>query len=182
MARLVGFLFGIGLAAALVFALLRYTASGTPDGTAPVPDPVGRAVTAPDPNPDPDPDPAASGEQTVVQQVPADTGTPMPPPDRADDPAPAAEPVRAGQTPVPQETAPAETPRWYAFWQPFHSEISAAGFRERLERVTGLDYRIVSPRPGEYQVAFAYRDEAERQAHLAAIEAATGLVLRNTVL
>jgi len=72
--------------------------------------------------------------------------------------------------------------QWYAFWQPFRSEISAEGFRRRLEGVTGLDYRVVSPQPGEYQVAFAYRDEAERLAHLAAIEAATGLVLRSRML
>lgn len=72
--------------------------------------------------------------------------------------------------------------QWYAFWQPFRSEISAEGFRRRLEGVTGLDYRVVSPQPGEYQVAFAYRDEAERLAHLAAIEAATGLVLRSKML
>jgi len=72
--------------------------------------------------------------------------------------------------------------QWYAFWQPFHSEISAEGFRRRLEGVTALDYRVLSPRPGEYQVAFAYHDEAERQENLAAIEAATGLVLRSRIL
>jgi len=82
--------------------------------------------------------------------------------------------------PAPDADEPAR--QWHAFWQPFHSEISAEGFRRRLEGVTGLDYRVVSPRPGEYQVAFAYRDEAERQERLAAIEAATGLVLRSGML
>lgn len=72
--------------------------------------------------------------------------------------------------------------QWFAFWQPFHSEISAEGFRSRLEHLTGLDYRIVSPRPGEYQVGFAYADEAQRQQYLAAIEAATGLSLRSNAL
>ena len=82
--------------------------------------------------------------------------------------------------PAPDADEPAR--QWHAFWQPFHSEISAEGFRRRLEGVTGLDYRVVSPRPGEYQVAFAYRNEAERQERLAAIEAATGLVLRSGML
>jgi len=90
-----------------------------------------------------------------------------------------------GQTPAgPLAGDGAETTalQWHAFWQPFHSEISAEGFRRRLEGVTGLDYRVVSPRPGEYQVAFAYRDESERLENLAAIEAATGLVLRSGML
>lgn len=97
----------------------------------------------------------------------------------------------APQEPPAPDSPPASAPgaqtgagerQWYAFWQPFRSEISAEGFRRRLEGVTGLDYRVVSPQPGEYQVAFAYRDEAERLAHLAAIEAATGLVLRSRML
>lgn len=84
---------------------------------------------------------------------------------------------------IGQEPAAADATRqWYTFWQPFHSELSAEGFRRRLEGVTGLDYRVVSPRPGEYQVAFAYRDEPERLENLAAIEAATGLVLRSGML
>ena len=115
---------------------------------------------------------------------------------RVDDPPPApaaAVAARAGEDPGDDHAAVAATAaaddeageparRWHAFWQPFRSEISAEGFRRRLEGVTGLDYRVVSPRPGEYQVAFAYRDEAERQENLAAIEAATGLVLRSRVL
>ena len=66
---------------------------------------------------------------------------------------------------------------WYAFWNPFRSEIAARGFVAQLEKVTGLDYRIVKVKAGVYQVAFAYADDQERLARLSQIQAATGLDL-----
>lgn len=69
---------------------------------------------------------------------------------------------------------------WYAFWNPFRSEIAARGFVAQLEKVTGLDYRIVKVKAGVYQVAFAYADDQERQARLTQIQAATGLDLSGT--
>ena len=80
------------------------------------------------------------------------------------------------QAPAASLTVPAEL-RWYAFWSPFRSQIAANGFVARLQRVTGLDYRVVSSKPGVYEVAFAYDDDAEIQANLAQISAATGLDL-----
>ncbi|WP_405235901.1 hypothetical protein [Lentisalinibacter orientalis] len=146
--------------------------------------------------PEPAPNPAEQPARAPTQE-PARGSTPETLP-RLDDPPPAhaaAVATGAGEDPGDDRAAIAaataataadeadESARqWHAFWQPFRSEISAEGFRRRLEGVTGLDYRIVSPRPGEYQVAFAYRDEAERQQNLAAIEEATGLVLRSRVL
>jgi len=67
--------------------------------------------------------------------------------------------------------------QWYSFWNPFRSEIAASGFVAQLERVTGMDYRVVKIKPGVYEVAFAYDDDAERHAKLAQISAATGLDL-----
>ena len=67
--------------------------------------------------------------------------------------------------------------QWYSFWNPFRSEIAAAGFVAQLERVTGIDYRVVKIKPGVYEVAFAYDDDAERHAKLSQISAATGLDL-----
>ncbi len=64
---------------------------------------------------------------------------------------------------------------WYAFWSPFRSEIAATGFVDQLERVTGLDYRVVKVKPGVYEVAFAYSDDAEIAGNLSQITAATGL-------
>lgn len=147
--------------------------------------------------PEPAPNPAEQPARAPTQE-PARGSTPETLP-RVDDPPPApASTVAAevGEDPGDYRAAiaanaaiaatadEADEParQWHAFWQPFRSEISAEGFRRRLEGVTGLDYRIVSPRPGEYQVAFAYRDEAERQQNLAVIEEATGLVLRSRVL
>ena len=69
---------------------------------------------------------------------------------------------------------------WYAFWNPFRSEIAARGFVSQLEKVTGLDYRIVKVKAGVYQVAFAYADDAERDLRLSQIQAATGLDLSGT--
>ncbi len=67
--------------------------------------------------------------------------------------------------------------QWYSFWNPFRSEIAANGFVSQLERVTGIDYRVVKIKPGAYEVAFAYDDDAERHTKLAQISAATGLEL-----
>ena len=64
---------------------------------------------------------------------------------------------------------------WYAFWSPFRSEIAANGFVSQLQRTTGLDYRVVKLKPGVYEVAFAYSDDADVESKLAQISAATGL-------
>lgn len=66
-------------------------------------------------------------------------------------------------------------PEWHAFWTPFRTEIAARGFVSRLEAVTGLDYRVAKLRTGAWQVAFAYRSEADVDAGLEQIAAATGL-------
>ena len=74
-------------------------------------------------------------------------------------------------------TAPPTEPQWYTFWSPFRSEIAANGFVERLQSVTGLDYRIVRVKPGVYEVSFAYREDNEIPGNLSRITAATGLDL-----
>lgn len=68
-----------------------------------------------------------------------------------------------------------DSPNWYAFWSPFRSEIAATGFVDQLERVTGLDYRVIKLKPGVYEVAFAYSDDTEIAGNLSRISAATGL-------
>ncbi len=221
MTRLLGFLSGLVLVAALAVAAVRYPPAelflaqggrvGEPgrDGESresghgePGEAPVPQAASASEPPVEP----AAIEALTRVDDAPpaiaerkdGEDGQPAPAPDAPEPASPAATEehgdtvaAAAPQEPPAPDSPPASAPdaetgagerQWYAFWQPFRSEISAEGFRRRLEGVTGLDYRVVSPQPGEYQVAFAYRDEAERLAHLAAIEAATGLVLRSRML
>ena len=80
-----------------------------------------------------------------------------------------AEPVliRAGTLPT----------QWHAFWSPFASRIAANGFVSRLETVTGFDYRVIKVENGEFEVAFAYTSDAERDAILTSIATATGLEL-----
>ena len=109
-------------------------------------------------------------------------------PQEALEEAPAAAAIDAPAEPVPDETPattaaeppaaqPAETLQWYAFWSPFRSEVAANGFVDQLQRVTGLDYRVVKVKPGVYEVAFAYEDDQEITANLSQISAATGLQL-----
>jgi len=66
---------------------------------------------------------------------------------------------------------------WYSFWNPFRSELAANGFVTQLEKVTGIDYRVVKVKTGVYEVAFAYNDDGERRTKLSQISAATGLDL-----
>lgn len=67
--------------------------------------------------------------------------------------------------------------KWYAFWNPFRSRLAADGFVGQLEKVTGLDYRVVKIKPGVYEVTFAYASDDERRTKLSQIASATGLEL-----
>ncbi len=67
--------------------------------------------------------------------------------------------------------------KWHAFWNPFRSRIAAEGFVGQLEKVTGLDYRVIKIETGVYEVAFGYEDEAEREDKMSLIASATGLDL-----
>ena len=82
-----------------------------------------------------------------------------------------------GDSPPAPPTVAASEPGWHAFWTPFKTEIAARGFIGRLEAVTGLDYRVTKLRTGAWQVAFAYRSDADVDAALEQIAAATGLDL-----
>ncbi|MCI0517615.1 MAG: hypothetical protein L0Y45_07265, partial [Woeseiaceae bacterium] len=110
------------------------------------------------------------------------------------DPAPPAEPAEMTTADVAASTEPtltdaAQSPdesdlqslpqerQWYSFWNPFRSEVAARGFVSQLEKVTGLDYRIVKVKTGVYEVSFAYEGDIEKQAKLSQIQAATGLEL-----
>jgi hypothetical protein len=67
--------------------------------------------------------------------------------------------------------------KWHAFWNPFRSRLAAEGFVGQLEKVTGLDYRVVKIKTGVYEVTFAYADDAERRSKMSLIASATGLDL-----
>ena len=73
-----------------------------------------------------------------------------------------------------------DSQQWYAFWSPFRSEIAASGFVTQLQRVTGLDYRVVKIKPGVYEVAFAYAEDEDIPVNLSQISAATGLDMPGT--
>jgi hypothetical protein len=67
--------------------------------------------------------------------------------------------------------------KWHAFWNPFRSRLAAEGFVGQLEKVTGLDYRVVKIKTGVYEVTFAYEDDEERRSKMSLIASATGLDL-----
>ncbi len=67
--------------------------------------------------------------------------------------------------------------KWHAFWNPFRSRIAAEGFVGQLEKVTGLDYRVIKIETGVYEVAFGYENDAEREDKMSLIASATGLDL-----
>ena len=114
--------------------------------------------------------PAGPGTDPVtIAEADTDKVTP-------ESPQPEPEPEPPGDTTV--DLSPADESRqWYAFWSPFRSEIAAAGFVDRLQSVTGLDYRVVKVKTGVYEVAFAYADDDEITSNLSQITAATGLQL-----
>lgn len=134
-------------------------------------------------------------EPTVIT-LPMRSETPAPEPPIAEPPAevPATAAVESPAEPVTEPDAPTDEPledpvyeapppapaaslQWYAFWSPFRSEVAANGFVDQLQRVTGLDYRVVKVKPGVYEVAFAYEDDQDITASLSQISAATGLQL-----
>lgn len=108
---------------------------------------------------------AAGSDAEAEQIVPAEPGNVV----KIQD----AEPVAAAVAVV----GPAIDLQWYSFWNPFRSKLAASGFVEQLERVTGLDYRVVKTKAGVYEVAFAYDSDDERRNKLSRISAATGLEL-----
>jgi hypothetical protein len=73
-----------------------------------------------------------------------------------------------------------QPPQWHSFWSPFRSELAARGFVSQLEKVTGLDYRVMKVNAGVYQVAFSYLDDTQRSSYLSQISAATGLEFPGT--
>lgn len=62
-------------------------------------------------------------------------------------------------------------------WVPFHSEMSASGFADRLSESLDHPFRVERRGPGRYQVVFAYRDEEQRREVLSEAATVTGLPL-----
>jgi hypothetical protein len=119
----------------------------------------------------PEPLQQEAAEPIVVakeEAEPAEAALPEPLPDSPPDSLP-------DSLPEPQPTAEPAMENWFAFWSPFRSELAANGFVSELQRSTGMDYRVVRVKPGLYEVAFAYDDDADIQSKLATITAATGL-------
>ena len=129
------------------------------------------------------PEPVAVVEATPPPPDPIVTAPPLPGPEPVTEVAARVEPEQAAAPQplqLPATPASVEGLHWYAFWSPFRSQIAANGFVAQLQRVTALDYRVVSVKPGVYEVAFAYTDDADIQTNLSQIAAATGLDVPET--
>ncbi len=178
MIRLLGAISGSALALATLLVLIgipQFKAAPStidravvtlPQPTAPVESPAPESPAAP---PLDEPQSPATTAETVADPAPADAAAPPDDVVMAEAPLPIDEPESATE-PVLESSE-----QWYAFWSPFRSELAASGFVDQLSRVTGLDYRVVKVKPGVYEVAFAYRDDAEIVDSLSRITAATGL-------
>ena len=185
MIRLIGILTGFALGIAILIL-----AFGIPD-LAP-PQPAGESTGARVAEPGEPPGEVPPAVLEVEEQTPPAAAEPVsplaeervapPPTAQAEEPAnPAPTPAAAAVAEpdaVPVEDLPPAVPpavNWYAFWSPFRSRIAADGFVAELQRTTGLDYRVVKLKPGIYEVAFAYTDDADIEDKLNRISAATGM-------
>jgi len=70
-----------------------------------------------------------------------------------------------------------DTSGTYLFWSPFRSEWAAQGFAERLTLSTQVPVEVFYTGPGNYRVAFSYRNEVDRRVRIEHIETITGLKL-----
>jgi hypothetical protein len=203
MLRTIGFLTGCGLTALLVLALFDHGALDGLRRAATIPPQAREDVTAPQLRAVAADAPARGASTTGIPAVADDDHGPgnrarPSGPGAADDATrsgsetmgtrspPMADPVTAESAPfVPSDGAAAGAEAavaWHAFWTPFRSEASAAGFARHLEKVTGLEYRVVKAGPGVYRVAFRHAGDDERTRRLLAIERASGLKLRHGTL
>lgn len=179
MIRLIGVLTGAALAIGLLLLVLGVpelagtSAADTeraPEVAAIVPTP--QAPPAVSPEPEPDTQPVEEPESLAGMEIIAEPAA-EPESDVTTPASPSPEPDIVTTETLTMDDAPTEN--WYAFWSPFRSRIAADGFVSELSRTTGLDYRVVKLKPGVYEVAVAYTDDADIEDKLTRISAATGL-------
>ncbi len=169
MMRFLGVLVGSALAVAALVVFVgipEFTTESSAGEETVITLPMRATAAARDPEPE-----AVPQEAPAAAAADAEADPPASPEPVVAEPEVAA--VRAESPPVQI----ASELQWYAFWSPFRSEIAANGFVDQLQRVTGLDYRVVKVKTGVYEVAFAYEDDQEITANLSQISAATGLQL-----
>lgn len=73
-----------------------------------------------------------------------------------------------------------EKQQWQPVWQAFRSALSANGFADHLQRLTGQQYRVRRTSAWAYQVELAYVDGRRRDAVLYEIQTKTGLGVMDT--
>ncbi len=125
------------------------------------------------------PPPAAAGAAVAAPaELPARQPIPRPP-DPQGPPGPAEHLPQSAAVPAPGHPPPPPPPEpgVASVWSPFHSEMSAVGFAERLSRSLNHPFSVERRGAGRYQVVFRYTDEPEREALLADAAAVTGLPL-----
>ena len=181
MIRLFGVLTGAALAIGLLLLVLGVPelagppvtdSEHAPDVAAIIPTPQAPPEVPQEPEPETptteEPEPSV-GAETMA----APAAQPAPEPEMTAPVDPGPEPGIVTADTLTIDDAPTEN--WYAFWSPFRSRIAADGFVSELSRTTGLDYRVVKLKPGVYEVAVAYTDDADIEDKLTRISAATGL-------
>lgn len=61
------------------------------------------------------------------------------------------------------------------FWGPFQTRISAAGFAQRLEKLTLVNMDIIEKGPAKFMIAFEYQDDTQREHVLEQIREKAGI-------
>jgi hypothetical protein len=186
--RVLGFLVGAALIAALAFAFGLHPLKMFPHGTAgspaapegtPLPASAGTDTGAPGPAEAPptipaeapDGAPEASPESVQAGAGPAAEAAGQ----KADAPHEAYADVAGAEARPPAES---DSQYWEAFFTPFRSRASADGFARFLQTATGRDFRVTKAAPGEYRVWVRVDPAGSSADRIAEIEAATGMPIR----
>ena len=178
--RVLGFLVGAALIAALAFAFGLHPLKMFPHGTAgspaapegtPLPASAGTDTGAPGPAEAPDGAPEASPESVQAGAGPAAEAAGQ----KADAPHEAYADVAGAEARPPAES---DSQYWEAFFTPFRSRASADGFARFLQTATGRDFRVTKAGPGEYRVWVRVDPAGSSADRIAEIEAATGMPIR----
>ncbi len=177
MMRLLGVLVGSALAVAALVVFIgipEFTAETSVADNTVITLPMRSVPTEPvEPAEPVDPEVVVPEAENLIAEAPAPVPEPV-----EEDLGPPEEPRAEPEVAAAEPLQPLQDPQqWYAFWSPFRSQIAASGFVDQLQRVTGLDYRVVKLKPGVYEVAFAYATDDEITMNLSQISAATGLKL-----
>ncbi|CCK80701.1 hypothetical protein [Desulfobacula toluolica] len=73
-----------------------------------------------------------------------------------------------------------QTHEQHIFWGPFQTRTSATGFAEQMEELTGISMAVIDKGGYDFQIAFLYKNEEEKQKNIKLIEEKSHLRIRKS--